>query len=102
MKNKSIKGTLGSFKRRLLNALDTPLGRPARKVLITLSGVLMIALGLLLIILPGPAIVLIPIGLAILALEYPMARRWLRRFQKILSAAATKADDKLAAFKRRR
>jgi hypothetical protein len=34
-------------------------------------------IGVALIVLPGPAFVVIPIGLAILATEYAWARRWL-------------------------
>jgi len=101
MSNNRNEWTIRSFKRSLLKALDSPLGRPAKKILVTLSGLLVILLGLLLIILPGPAVVLIPIGLAILAIEYPVARRWLRKFQKLLSNVAKKADDKLASFKKR-
>ncbi|MDQ7050696.1 MAG: PGPGW domain-containing protein [Enterobacterales bacterium] len=102
MNKNSYEEAFGGVKRLLKNALDTPLGRPAKKILITLAGVLVVALGLLLIILPGPAIVLIPIGLAILALEYPLARRWLGQFQKLLSSVAKRADDKLASLKKRR
>lgn len=39
----------------------------------------MFAGGICLLVLPGPAIVVIPIGLAILGLEYAWARRFLRR-----------------------
>jgi tellurite resistance protein TerC len=38
--------------------------------------------GIALLVLPGPAIVVIPVGLAILATEYAWARRWLRIVQK--------------------
>jgi tellurite resistance protein TerC len=35
--------------------------------------------GFALIVLPGPAFVVIPVGLAILGLEFAWARRWLRK-----------------------
>lgn len=41
----------------------------------------MLAVGLLMIILPGPAIVVIPVGLAILATELAWARRLLQRIR---------------------
>jgi len=102
MNNNRFFGCLSGCKRILHRLFDTAYTRPAKKIIITFAGIMVILLGLLLIILPGPAIVLIPIGLAILAIEYPLARRWLRKFQKILSKAAQKADEKLASFKNRR
>jgi len=92
-----------SFKNRVIqsfsNVFDNPVGRPAKKAIITVVGVFITALGILLIVLPGPASLLIPIGLAILALEYPIARKWLRKFQVVLSASAKKADDFFAKRK---
>jgi len=53
--------------------------RVARKVVVAVVGATVVALGVALIVLPGPAIVFIPIGLAILATELLWARRLLRR-----------------------
>ncbi len=39
----------------------------------------MLLLGFAMIVLPGPAIVVIPAGLAILGLEFAWARNWLKR-----------------------
>ena len=39
--------------------------------------------GAALLVLPGPAFVVIPIGLAILAIEFEWARRWLRRAREV-------------------
>jgi hypothetical protein len=39
----------------------------------------MVALGLLLILTPGPAFLVIPAGLGILALEFETPRRWRKR-----------------------
>ena len=86
-----------AFKKRVKDAFisvfDNPVGRPAKKAIITVVGVFLTLLGVILIVLPGPASLFIPIGLAILALEYPIARTWLRKFQRILSAMAQKADS---------
>jgi hypothetical protein len=40
-----------------------------------------VAVGVLMIVLPGPAFVVIPAGLAILGLEFACARRWLRQLR---------------------
>ncbi len=94
---KTLKPLLNVFLIRVRQSFkavfDSPVGKPAKKAIITVVGVCITCLGVLLIILPGPASLLIPIGLAILALEYPIARRWLRKFQKILSVSAKKADE---------
>lgn len=41
-------------------------------------------LGVAMIVLPGPAFIVIPAGLAILAIEFAWARRWLRSARAIL------------------
>jgi uncharacterized protein (TIGR02611 family) len=49
-----------------------------RRIVVTVVGGSVLALGIALIVLPGPAFVVIPLGLAILAIEFAWARRWLR------------------------
>ena len=51
----------------------------ARKLVVVVVGFTVLLLGLALIVLPGPAVVVIPIGLVILATEFVWARRLLRR-----------------------
>ncbi|MGB0496538.1 MAG: PGPGW domain-containing protein [Kangiellaceae bacterium] len=86
-----------AFKQRVFeafkNVFDNPVGRPAKKAIITVIGVFITLIGLLLIVLPGPGSLIILVGLAILALEYPSARVWLRKFQTFLSVSAKKADN---------
>jgi tellurite resistance protein TerC len=41
-----------------------------------------LAIGVALIVLPGPAFVVIPLGLAILGLEFAWARLWLRNVKQ--------------------
>ena len=53
--------------------------RLAKKIVITTVGVSVVLVGVVMIMTPGPAIVVIPAGLAILAVEFAWARRWLRR-----------------------
>jgi hypothetical protein len=59
----------------------------ARRCAVALIGGTVVAIGVLMIVLPGPAFVVIPAGLAILGLEFACARRWLRK----LRAAGTQA-----------
>ena len=57
--------------------------RVARKAAVAVVGTTVLALGVALIVVPGPAIVVIPFGLAILATEFLWARRLLRRFRDV-------------------
>ena len=50
-----------------------------RKLIVAVIGSTVILFGLALIVLPGPAVVVIPLGLAILATEFAWARRLVRR-----------------------
>jgi len=50
----------------------------ARRIVVGVVGTTVVLLGVALLILPGPALIVIPAGLAILALEFAWARRWLR------------------------
>ena len=49
----------------------------AKRILITLVGFTVLAVGVAMIVLPGPAIIVIPVGLGILGLEFAWARRTL-------------------------
>ena len=92
-----------SFKLRVKQAFtevfDHPVGKPAKKAVITVVGVCVTLVGIILFVLPGPGFLVVVIGLGILAIEYPGARKWLRKFQSILSASAKKADDFFARRK---
>jgi tellurite resistance protein TerC len=48
-----------------------------RRMLVAVAGGGLLLAGLAMIVLPGPAILVIPAALAILALEFLWARRWL-------------------------
>jgi tellurite resistance protein TerC len=50
--------------------------RTARRIVIGVIGTSVVLIGVALIVLPGPAFIVIPAGLAILSLEF--ARRWLK------------------------
>ena len=65
--------------------------RLARRIVILIVGMTVLLIGIALIVLPGPAIVVIPIGLAILATEFAWAGHWL----KIIKESAEKGAEKL-------
>jgi hypothetical protein len=52
--------------------------RTLRRIAVGIIGCTVVAVGVVMIVTPGPAVVVIPAGLAILALEFEFARRWLR------------------------
>ncbi len=56
--------------------------RQARRLVVGIIGFTVLLIGIAMIILPGPAIVVIPIGLGILASEFVWARRLLRKVKK--------------------
>jgi tellurite resistance protein TerC len=57
----------------------------ARRIAVTLVGTTILILGVVMIVTPGPALVFIPVGLAILGLEFAWARSWLRRLRESIS-----------------
>lgn len=56
--------------------------KQAKRVIVIVIGFTVLVLGITLIVLPGPAILVIPLGLAILATEFVWARRLLVRFKR--------------------
>ena len=56
--------------------------RWARRIAVALVGGTVLAIGVALIVLPGPAFVVIPLGLAILGAEFARARHWLRKVRQ--------------------
>lgn len=59
--------------------------RQARRVVVLLAGSTVVLIGIVMIILPGPAFLVIPAGLSILAVEFVWARRWLNRMNEVVS-----------------
>ena len=55
-----------------------------RKLVIAVVGGSVVLVGIAMLVLPGPAILVIPLGLAILATEFLWARRWLKRARALL------------------
>jgi hypothetical protein len=58
--------------------------RLVRRLAIGVIGLTLVIVGLAMVVLPGPALLVVPAGLAVLALEFEGARRLLRRLRASL------------------
>lgn len=58
--------------------------RKAKRTVIAVIGFTVLLVGVVMFILPGPAVLVIPVGLMILASEFVWARRLLRRLKERL------------------
>jgi tellurite resistance protein TerC len=59
--------------------------RWGKKIAIAIFGGLVLIIGILMIVLPGPALIVIPLGLGILSLEFERPRIWLIRLRRTLA-----------------
>lgn len=59
----------------------------ARRLVIAIVGFSVLLVGVLMLVLPGPALLVIPAGLGILSLEFAWARHWLRKVKEQGEAA---------------
>ncbi len=73
---------------------DRSLKRKARKVAVFVVGGTVLLIGIALLVLPGPAFIVIPAGLAILALEFAWARRWLSKAKEWAARVAETVKEK--------
>ena len=68
--------------------------RVAKRIAICIVGGSVLLVGIAMIVLPGPAFVVIPAGLAILGIEFAWARIWLKKAkakaQEVASTIATR------------
>jgi tellurite resistance protein TerC len=55
--------------------------RWARRIVVGMIGGTILLIGVAMVVLPGPAILVIPIGLGVLGLEFAFARHWLRKLR---------------------
>lgn len=65
-----------------------------RKILVLILGLTVIIIGYVMLFLPGPAIIVIPLGLAILSTEYIWARKLLDKARKITKQASDSMSSK--------
>lgn len=79
----------GALDAQQVGGLGNTAYRTARKVVVAILGVSLLVVGVAMIVLPGPAFVVIPMGLGVLSLEFAWARRWLRRARAMARRAAS-------------
>jgi tellurite resistance protein TerC len=80
--------------KRLLNIWNLENIKIVKRVIVSVIGATVLLIGVALLVLPGPAFIVIPVGLAILATEYAWARRWLRRARRMASNVLSSAERK--------
>ena len=86
--------TLLRWMKRIFSAWNLENIKIIKRVVISVVGVTVLLIGIALLVLPGPAFVVIPVGLAILATEYAWARRWLRKARRIASDVLSQGESK--------
>lgn len=69
--------------------------KQAWKLIIFVVGLTILLLGIIMIVAPGPALIVIPLGLLVLATEFMWARTLLTRFEKEFIAAKKKVLKKI-------
>jgi uncharacterized protein (TIGR02611 family) len=77
------------------------LTRNGKRIAVTVAGLVLVAAGLVLLVLPGPGMLLVILGLAVLATEYVWAQRMLnfakrkaeQAKDKVLGRKETSTDD---------
>lgn len=72
------------------------------KIVVAVVGILVTLTGVVMLVTPGPAFVLIPLGLAILSTEFLFARRWLEWARAKAENAKRHSDAMDPAVRRRR
>ena len=73
-----------------------------RSVVIAVVGLTVLLLGAIMVFTPGPALVFIPLGLAILSLEFAWARYWLHRVRDGISSRNSRKRAERAEAHRER
>lgn len=66
------------------------LPRPLRVAIVTLVGGTVLVAGVVMIVMPGPAFIVIPLGLFVLASEFKWAQRWAQRLVDLFDKARAK------------
>lgn len=71
--------------------------RVARRIVIAVIGGTIVLLGIAMLVLPGPGLLTIIGGLALLGVEFAFARRWLKRAKDTTRRTVRKVSDRLQA-----
>lgn len=74
----------------------------AKRIVVAVIGLSVLVIGIVMIVAPGPALILIPVGLAILGLEFAWARHWLKRLRQGISSRNIQNHGERAENHRRR
>ncbi len=69
----------------------------ARRLVVLVLGLSVFVFGIALLVLPGPAFVVIPLGLGILSLEFAWARRWLSKLRQTANTTAEHLRQRMGA-----
>ncbi len=64
--------------------------RTARRIAVLTVGSTVVLLGVVMLVTPGPGLIVIPLGLAILGVEFAWARLWLRKVRESISNQAAR------------
>lgn len=67
--------------------------RSLRRIIIGAVGSTVLIIGILMIVLPGPSVLVIPLGLAILATEFLWARLLLARLRRMITSRPRSPDS---------
>ena len=81
-----------SWTKRLVSVWNLENIKVVKRVIVSVVGATVLLIGVALLILPGPAFIVIPVGLAILASEYAWARRWLKKVRQMASNVVSSRD----------
>jgi tellurite resistance protein TerC len=83
------------FFSRFWSAFKT-VAAPLRKLIIAIIGGTVLLIGVALIVLPGPAFIVIPIGLAILATEFAWAQRAVTKARAMVAKVRGRRPEPIA------
>jgi uncharacterized protein (TIGR02611 family) len=82
-----------SWMKRISNLWSTENIKIVRRVIVSVVGATVLLIGVALLVLPGPAFIVIPVGLAILATEYAWARRWLKKVRQMATNVVSSRNN---------
>ena len=69
----------------------------ARRIVVGVIGGSVLLIGVVMIVLPGPAIIVVPLGLGILGLEFGLARLWLRKLRATVTSVVNRVRGRRKA-----
>ena len=70
-----------------------------KRLSLTILGGFFLIIGVVFILLPGPAVLFLPLGLALLSLEFDWAKRWLKYCQRWMRQCAVNMDKLVAKYR---